>query len=161
MELIPEYARNIIVGTMCNNIFSWYVTDKYPWLLNLYILRDAYKKKFGMDTDLDDPSDIRYGFPVLDKISFEVFQEKLSKYHCSVAELKEWIPLIRDDDPDGWRYTMRPSLYINFDLGILYNCYYEPQAFENYLPEGWYGVYEDFRHLIPIEHQYWIGEDLF
>jgi hypothetical protein len=167
VELLPRYPTNIIVGTLCNNIFSWYVTERDPWFLNLYILRDAYEKKFGSDIDsynpLNDPAYIRYGFPILDKKAFEVFQGRLNKYRCFAAELKEWIPLIREDDDalEGRCFAMWPSLYINFDSNIIYNCYYEPEAFEAYLPEGWTGVYEDFRDLIPVEQQYWVGENLF
>jgi len=163
MKLIPKYAENIIVGTICNDNFSWYVTEKDCWFLDLFALKEAYKRK-GYIIDISNPLDIRNGFPVLNKQSFIQFESKIREYSYVSPDLHEILLMLRDDYPDSWIYEMRPSLLIDFDNQILYNYYYEPLAFEEYVPDSWKGTYQEILPHIPVSERYWItseGENLF
>lgn len=41
MELLPEYCKNVIVGVIHKNVFSWYVTEIGIWYLD-------YNKRYAM-----------------------------------------------------------------------------------------------------------------
>ena len=64
----------------------------------------------------------------------------------------------------SWYYDFYPSLLIDFDRKVLYNGDPEGTAYEDYVPKGWRGFYEDFLNQVPIDDRYWIDEsgiDLF
>ena len=156
MKMIPKYAENIIVGTICDHNFSWYVTEKDFWFLDLYALKEAYRRK-GYDIDINDG--IRGRFPVLDKDSFIHFRQEIQDYLCSTSDLRGLLIALKDDSSQSWIYEMRPSLLIDFDNRVLYNFYYEPEAFENLVPKGWTGLYQNFYNNVPVSEQYWISEN--
>jgi hypothetical protein len=56
-----------------------------------------------------------------------------------------------------------PSLYVDFDERKLLSLYSEPASFEDYVPDGWEGRYDNFLHLISERRRYWVidGVDIF
>jgi hypothetical protein len=56
-----------------------------------------------------------------------------------------------------------PALMVNFDQRRLLSLFPEMIKFEDYVPYGWYGKYDDFYPEIPQEQRYWIvdGVDYF
>jgi len=158
MKLLPKYAQNIIVATICDNVFSWYVTEKDVWFLDLHLLKDAYKNK-GYDINIAETSSIRYGFPVLDEQTFAAFKTKIDEYRCQTSQLCELLTVAVDDCPESRPYELYPSLLVDFDRKVLHNCYYEPEAFENFVPIGWKGADRDFLDDIPMSERFWVAAD--
>jgi hypothetical protein len=158
MKLFPEYAQNIIVGTIFDNAFSWYVTEKDLWFLDMYALKNAYSRH-GYDLDITDPRLLRSAFPILNERTFVDFRLLIHEYIFSTPELRELLLMILEDDQQSRPYEMYPSLLVDFDNQELFNCYYEPEAFENVVPKGWKGKYHEFLDHIPVSERYWVTSD--
>ena len=69
----------------------------------------------------------------------------VTKYKVTCEELKEYRS-IADKLND-----FAPVLFINFDKKHLYSYIPEHYSFEEYVPVGWLGTYENFYSLIPQE----------
>lgn len=52
-----------------------------------------------------------------------------------------------------------PSILIDFENKMLISYYAEPESFENFVPDGWSGKYQDFLINIPQNQKYWIDEN--
>jgi len=48
---------------------------------------------------------------------------------------------------------------VDFDEKTFYLLFPEPASFEEYVPSGWKGTYEDFTGLIPKIEKYWVNKD--
>ena len=58
---------------------------------------------------------------------------------------------------DKLAYT--PSILIDFENKVLISYYAEPESFEDFVPNGWEGKYQDFAEAIPRDQRYWIDEN--
>lgn len=165
MLLEPKALENIIVGLLFDNSFKWYVTPKDLWFLDRNKQADAYIKKFkeiglgniGNNIEEDDE---RKGIEVLDEHSFIDFAPRINKYSVSTEELRGLVKLnILTKSKEDTFYSFLPSLYVNFDKRELYSLYSEPASYEDFVPENWRGVYEDFLSKIDREDRYWYDEN--
>ncbi|WP_294750391.1 hypothetical protein [uncultured Ruminococcus sp.] len=160
-KVLPLKGENIIAGVMYRRHFEWYVAPKNLWKMDykkLYMIwRFAYSKSGKTVSELE--NDIgsyeqfcakRWGIEVLDSNTVSFFLAHLFKCRYSVDELRLLRMVSRDDRKTD--YT--PSLFIDFDNNIMYSQYPRPENFENFVPDGWTGYYENFISFIPEDKRY-------
>ncbi len=161
MKIQIEYAQHIIVAVVFNTIWSWYVTEKDYWYLDLMKLEQAFLDKDYELPNVGDYSE-RFNIAILNENSAEKFLEQINECKVSTAELRE--SLIASD-PHNLDSLIEfvPSLFVDFDKKSLRSQFPEPASFENYIPDGWIGSYENFIDQVPMQEKYWIieGKDYF
>lgn len=152
-----EYGENIIIAVIFKKNWSWYVTEKDYWFLDLVKLENAYLNKGYQLHDQGDYSD-RFNIAVLDENSVENFLDEISEFQVSKDELKEIILMTDGTNTGVENYLLQymPALLVDFDNRILSSNFPEPASFECYVPDGWIGKYEDFLDKVSIEEKYWL-----
>jgi hypothetical protein len=164
MKVPIKYGENIIVAVIYNHTWSWYVTEKEYWYLDLTRLEQAYLDKGYALPNAGDYSE-RFDIALLNEHSAEKFLQKISECRVSVVELSELL-LKRDDhdldQPDSIT-EFTPSLFVDFDEKLFISYFPEPASFEEYVPEDWVGKYESFLDKVPPQEKYWVilGKDYF
>ena len=162
--LRPIYAENIIVAVVYKNIFRWYISDKELWFMD-YSKMDYEYDNLGYCSDEQYEIQERKGIKILRTENAQDFLNRIEKYSTCKADLYKLLQDSRQmliDENDILSFA--PSLYIDFDNQILYSMYPEPASYEEYVPQNWIGLYEDFTALIPENQKYWIdncGKSLF
>lgn len=160
MLIQPEYCENIIVGVTYMRKFHWYVTNKTIWILDYQKKYDSLekyyaqighsKKQFIYEVgDFNSFCKDRWGISVLNNDSAKVFFSKIEQNEADTDELKKAFDCA-DDKSDYF-----PVLYIDFDKRELFSYFPEPENFQDFVPDGWNGVYKNFDNLIPIDKKYW------
>ena len=66
--------------------------------------------------------------------------------------------LVKEETFDD-KLAYNPSVLIDFENKILKSQYAEPESYENFVPDGWIGKYEDFTDDIPKNQRYWLDEN--
>lgn len=84
------------------------------------------------------------------------FLKNIGEYKISADELKEM--LVKEETFDD-KLAYNPSVLIDFENKILKSQYAEPESYENFVPDGWIGKYEDFTDDIPKNQRYWLDEN--
>ena len=88
------------------------------------------------------------------------FLPRIDKYSVSTEELRELLKLnLLIESKEDTFYNFLPSLFVNLNKRELYSLYSEPSSYEDYVPENWRGVYEDFLSQIAREQKYWYDEN--
>ena len=158
MILEPLYAENIIVAVIYNNQFKWYVTDKELWFLDYNKLDNAYRN-VGIDIQDNNEPEERIGIKVLGNENVDVFLQRVNKYVATKEELNYLLlKNIESKSEEEDLLDFSPGILINFDSKRLYSMFPEPASYEEYVPEGWSGKYEDFTDIIPKSEKYWIDK---
>ncbi|WP_025682328.1 hypothetical protein [Paenibacillus maysiensis] len=164
MKVNIEYGENIIVAVILNNEWTWYVTEKEYWYLDLIKLENAYLDKGYKLPDQGDYSD-RFDIAVLDEKSAYKFLYEISELKVSKVELSELVLKLEYTNSEDKNFLtgLTPSLLVDFDNKLLMSYFPEPASFENYTPDGWSGVYENFIVKVPMQERYWVidGKDYF
>ena len=79
MKIQIEYGETIIVAVVFHNKWSWYVTEKEYWFLDLTKLEKAFLiKGYGLP-NLGDYSD-RFDIGILDENSADKFLNEISEF---------------------------------------------------------------------------------
>ena len=158
MVLEPFYIENIIVAVIYNNEFKWYVTDKELWFLDYNKLDTAYKN-IGISIEEEYEPDERKGIRVINNGNIYVFLQRINKDIAAKDQLNYLLcECIKSRTERDEILNFSPVLLANFDDKILYSMFPEPASYEDYVPDGWKGKYEDFTELIPKSQKYWIDE---
>lgn len=160
-KVLPKNGENIIVGVMYKHHFEWYVAPKNLWKMDyrkLYaVWRLLYEKSGKTLSQLE--RDIgtfekfcskRWGIEVLDGSTASFFLAHLFKCRYSADELR----LLRMVAHDDRKRDYEPAVYIDFDNEKFYSQFPKPENFENFVPKGWNGRYDDFMSLIPEDKRY-------
>lgn len=151
----PIYAENIIVGIYTNKGFNWYITEKDDWILDLRKYYYAYKKR-GFSIDFDFLLQYRHGIEVVDTDNINsLLEENYVNQKIKSTQLKK---LVIEKQYTQTILDLSPSLYLDFVNKKLYSMYPEPLPFENYVPTGWEGRYEDFTDYLKEKDRYWIQD---
>lgn len=158
-KLYPDYNENIIVATIHNHEFAWYVTDKELWYLDYKKRMNLFKEQ-GYDLPEEYIDDERQNLLLLDSSNAHIFLERIVGYKVSTQTLRNLLKEAKDMNDDSYLYDFRPSLYVNFDQRFFYSSYTEPASYEDYVPEHWISKFKDFKEIIPDDEKYWIGENL-
>ena len=98
----------------------------------------------------------RFGIKVVNEFSQITFLDEIKKYKITTKELKKM--LMNESNYDE-KLAYNPSILIDFDNKILTSHYAEPESFEDFVPNGWKGKYQDFTGDIPENQRYWIDEN--
>lgn len=149
----PIYAENIIVAIKNNNSIEWYILEKDFCFLDYTKLEEAYRKK-GYEVIVDDTP--RFGIKVINKLTKNYFLDKIKGYKIETEELRK---MLMNEKEYSEKLAYNPSILINFDNGILMSHYAEPESFENFVPDGWEGKYQNFEKDIPQIQRYWIDKN--
>lgn len=145
----PIYAKNIVVAIKDSQFMEWYILDKDYCYLDYFKLEEAYRRK-GYEIVADDS--FRFGIKTVNELTCCSFLDQIRQYKITTHELKNM--LMNEADYDE-KLAYNPSLYIDFDNKILISHYAEPESFEDFVPDGWEGKYQDFESIIPQNQRYW------
>lgn len=156
MVLEPLYSENIIVAVIYNNELKWYITDKELWFLDYNKLDSAYEN-LGISIEDNDEPEERRGLKVLDNENIDIFLKRINKYVVTKEELN-YLLLKNIGSNSEDLLDLSPVLLINFNNKTLYSMFPEPASYEEYVPKGWSGKYEDFTELIPKSEKYWLDK---
>ncbi|UXN08057.1 hypothetical protein [Bartonella sp. HY761] len=137
---------------------------------NSYILMHGPKDFWYMDYSIwnrnaDDKHIItefsfRFGIKILNEDNLNVFLKYASSYIIDDKTKLKLKKLEKEINSLNDFYSFLPSLLIDFDQKYLYSYYRDMISFENYVPETWTGLYEEFYDLIPDKEKYWTLEEL-
>ncbi|HEY8462940.1 MAG TPA: hypothetical protein VIM29_02800 [Bacillota bacterium] len=153
MKVVPEYAKNIIVGVVYKGLFSWYVTEKEFWILDAEKRRNEYINNGYAHILPENYFDFRFNIPILNEKTAELFLGKIADLKVDTDVLRA---LILNRKYNTTVLELAPSLFVDFDKKRLYSIFPESLSFEKYVPKGWIGEFRDFYKYIPKEDTYWI-----
>lgn len=140
--LNPYYGENIIVGTVYNKEFNWYITKKDLWILDT--------------TDEGTCEDEREDIPILNNQTASKFFNNILKYKVDTQSIRTKFIKSLERDLEDSLYNFKPALYVNFDQKQLYSMFPEYTSFEEYVPDKWRGIYQMFYEIIETRYKYWI-----
>ena len=160
MLLQPIYCTNIIVGVKSKEKFNWFVTDKKLWYLdytklyksleNMYTQMGRSNKRFLYEVgDFASFCQKRWGISTINNKTVSKFLAMIESYSADAEELSV---LFKSNPNDT---TFYPALLVDFDKKVFYSYFPEPENFQAFVPDDWYGTYEKFDLLIPDEYRYW------
>lgn len=160
MNLKIEYAVDVIACVRFRGGWGWYVGEKDLWVMDQVKYREAF---VGAGYEPGPAGADRFDIPVLDEETAERFLAEMGPARVEKAALAD--ELLRRQPASSWDEVidLSPSLFVDFDGRVLKSLYPEPLPFEEYVPAGWRGVYDNFLDEIPPEHRYWVidGRDYF
>ncbi|MBV9849435.1 MAG: hypothetical protein JO250_07090 [Armatimonadetes bacterium] len=165
MRLQPEYAENIIVATIYQGAWAWYVTYRDDWFLD----RVKWGQAFGHDAEellRPEAHKERYWIPIVNEHTAGAFLKALEVYRVGCEELAQMVreEFLTAPDWDDAVYDLLPSVLVNFDERWLKSIFPEPSGtFEMFVPDRWRGEYVSFLGNVPPEQRYWVidGRDYF
>lgn len=146
----PEYAQNIVVGTIRQSKFEWYVTNKEIWFLDY----QAWGESFGLIEN--EEAKERFGIVVVDQNHEKQFFENLIPYKASCNMLRENLKKCISEEE---KMDFVASLLIDFDRHHFISFFPEPDPIERYVPKLWTSEYKNFENDIPPSMKYWIDEN--
>lgn len=147
----PKYAERIIVGVRTILGFSWHVSDRDTWIMDIYKYQNAYKN-IGYSINLEFVLGLRNNMPLLDENTYIQYLDLNDDEVVSTEELRNSIV---NFDKGDTILAFQPSIYADFIERKLYSTYPENIPFEKYVPDGWVGQFLNFTDLIPQEDRYW------
>jgi hypothetical protein len=150
MQIEPVYAETIIVGLLYKNQFRWYVTDKEVWFLDYRKLANAYG-----NIEIANEEDERIGINIVDETTIDVFLARIETYIVATEMLHKLLAEAKREN----QLDYSPALFIDVDDRTLYSMFPEPASYEEYVPNGWSGKYDDFTNLVPSVERYWIDKN--
>ncbi len=98
----------------------------------------------------------RFGIKVVNKLTKTLFLDKIKEYRISTEELKR---MLMNESNYNEKLAYNTSILIDFENEVLMSYYAEPESFEDFVPDGWDGKYQDFAADIPQNQRYWIDEN--
>ena len=149
----PIYAENILVAIRVGDCIEWYILDKDFCFLDYVKLEEAYRKK-GYDVVIDDTH--RFGIKVVNELTQMLFLDNIKEYRIAAEKLRK---MLKNEPNYDDKLAYNPSILIDFESRVLASYYAEPEAFEDFVPNGWEGKYQDFAEAIPQDQRYWIDEN--
>lgn len=149
----PIYAENIVVAIKQSGCIEWYILDKDYCFLDYTKLEEAYRKK-GYNVTID--ATPRFGIKVVNELTRPLFLDNIKRYKIATEELKK---MLMNESSYNEKLAYNPSILIDFENKVLISYYAEPESFEDFVPEGWKGKYQNFTEGIPQNQRYWIDEN--
>ncbi|WP_249928286.1 hypothetical protein [Niallia circulans] len=111
MLLKPEYAQNIIVGVKTSSQFSWYLTERDVWILDIVKYKKLYERN-GFSFDMDFALSLRNNISVVNEKNYRLYLQEYTDYLVPSSELKK---LVEHHDYGSTILELRPSLFIDFN----------------------------------------------
>lgn len=100
---------------------------------------------------------LRNNISVVNEKNYRLYLQEYTDYLVPSSELKK---LVEHHDYGSTILELRPSLFIDFNQKKLLSLYPELLPFENYVPNNWSGIRDDFTSDIPEEDRYWIFDNI-
>lgn len=154
-----EYAEVVIAGAISKGTWSWYISHKDFWYLDL-IKRYARMAQPGRAVITD--FTYRFGMKVVSEENAEQFLAHMEQYRVTTEQLSELLLQYVPAKSYGNVMEVFPSFLVDFDCRVFRSLYPETYyyPFHEFIPSGWTGKYEDFFPLVPLAEQYWIVEGM-
>lgn len=149
----PIYAENVVAAIKQGDCIEWYILDKDYCFLDYTKLEEAYRKK-GYDVVIDDT--FRFGIKVVNELTKKNFLDNIKEYKTTTAKLRK---MLMNESNYNDKLAYNPSILMDFENKVLISYYAEPESFENFVPDGWKGKYQNFAAYIPQNQRYWIDEN--
>lgn len=150
----------IIVCVKHKGGYRWFRSERDYWVLDQEKWARAFAEA-GCDDDGGEGNDYseRFGIPVVNAETTDEFLDKMTPFLVSREELTQSV-LVASQTAESWFdiAPWLPALFVNFDDECLLSIHSESPAFEDYVPAGWTGAYDDFLDVIPFGERYWIVE---
>lgn len=67
----------------------------------------------------------------------------MKEYVVSYKELKEYYQIYSEVYMEGKYIEVFPSFFIDFDKKIFFSYFSEPGSYEDFVPDGWIGIYKN------------------
>lgn len=147
----PRYADRIIVGVRTSFGFSWHISDRDTWIMDIYKYQNAYQS-IGYNMNLEFILGLRNNMPLLNENNYIQYLDSNDDEVVSTEELRS---SIINFDKEDTILAFQPSIYVDFIERQLYSMYPENIPFEKYVPDGWKGEFSNFIEQIPQEERYW------
>jgi hypothetical protein len=154
LKIEPNFPDTVIVLVKNKQMFTWYVSEKEMWIMDLLQFENAFHIRFGEPTVSEATADYeeREGCEILSEANMEQFQEAMQEYEVSYGELAEYFSLYSQVYGGGIQSEFEISFYLDVDNKTFYSFFSEPGSYEEFVPEGWMGIYElNAGKIIPEE----------
>lgn len=149
----PIYAEELVVAIKYEKRVEWYILNRDLCFLD-YTKREVSYRKRGYKVVIDDTA--RFGIKIVDDSTRVSFLHNIRGNKITTGELKRMLMSEADHDE---KLAYNPSILIDFENRILISHYAEPESFEDFVPDGWEGKYQNFEEIIPQDQRYWIDEN--
>ncbi len=149
-----EPVVDVVVLVRDDGAWSYYVSEKEYWLLDLVKLQRGFERAgHSVDGSYAD----RFDIPVVDETTRGVFLTSMSPFRVELRDLAE-LAKVAVVPASEWTDVAHvfPALLVDFDVRRLCSVFPEPTRFELYVPEGWIGELRDFFDEVPRELRYWV-----
>lgn len=144
MKIEPDFSDNIVVLVKNNNVYTWYVSEKELWIMDLLKLDNAFREKMKLPlVDETHEEGEREGVEILDCHNIDLFQTRMEEYKVSYEELKTYYQIFSEVYMEGEKFQVFPSFFIDFDQKIFISYFSEPGSYEDYVTDGWCGTYQN------------------
>lgn len=143
MLVEPNYPDEIIVLVKNKKNFTWYISDKELWILNLKALDDDMDiklKELGKKTEERYIDEEREGLEILDQNNIDMFESRMEQYRVTYQELLDYFEIYPEQLYYKNATEILPEFYIDFDMKIFYSLFTEPGSYEYYIPKNWQGI---------------------
>ncbi len=151
----------VIVVVQHRGEWLWFRSDPEYWILDQRKWVAAFRSAGFQLADYDFSE--RFDIPVVDQGTVDAFVAKMASFSVSKAQLAADF-LEAEAAAGDWLDVADalPVLFVDFDNERLWSLDSESSTFEECVPDGWRGEYEDFLGEIPMEQRYWFkgGRDL-
>ncbi|BFH17778.1 hypothetical protein P4K96_19580 [Bacillus cereus] len=152
MKVEPNFPDTVVVLVKHEEKYTWYVSEKELWIMDLLQLENAFRRKFNQPkvTETEADYEERVGCEILSEKNISQFQEAMKDFEVSYTELIEYFNLYSEVYLDGVNSEVETSFYLDFDNKIFYSFFKEPGSYEYFVPTDWKGIFEkDAKKVIP------------
>lgn len=152
MKVEPNYLETVVVLVKYKDQYTWYVSEKEMWIMDLLALDNAFRRKFNQPevTETEADYEERVGCEILSEHNIEQFQQAMKDYEVRYDDLADYFRLYSEVYGDGADAGVDISFYIDFDSRTFYSFFRDPGSYEQFVPAGWSGIYElDAAKIIP------------
>ncbi|WP_146189895.1 hypothetical protein [Paenibacillus elgii] len=152
LKVEPNFPDTVVVLVKHEGKYTWYVSEKELWIMDLLELDNAFRRKFNQPevTETEADYEEREGCEILSEKNIAQFQEAMKEYKVSYTELTDYFNLYSEVYLDGVSSAVETSFYLDFDNKIFYSFFKEPGSYEQFVPTGWRGIFEeDVQKVIP------------
>lgn len=152
LKVEPNSPDEVVVLVKYKEKYTWYVSEKELWIMDLLELDNAFRRKFHEPEVTETEADFeeRIGCEILSEKNIEQFQEAIKDFEVSYTELIDYFQLYSEVYLDGMNSEVEISFYLDFDSKIFYSFFKEPGSYEEFVPTGWRGIFErNSKKIIP------------
>lgn len=148
-----RYAKDAIALLIVDGQYSYYAADADVWCL------DYWKGVQYVDEAEERANEIRAGIIFADQENLSDFLNFLQPHRLAIEELRKMLFLASLGKRHVGEFAQYlPWIIIDYDQSKLTHGFYEPRAFEEYVPDGWEGEWiscDAVLEAVPPHLRYW------